>query len=201
MNLQEKDHLIGLLLKDPDYRDLHDTLCDSNYLEQGMLFSEILHDNTFGAYPHAIIEMLDSCNLFTEQDSYNIKLVNMYLLSLVTITMIWDLLNDKIACNGEKVVVDGKYGLADDVDIQVGFANHYVATAEIPLIVRNSKNEDMTVVLSIYTQGNLLDKEHYLKYLKFHFSNIENSRIEEIYFNINNVTIDNITQMLEKIAG
>lgn len=201
MNQQDKDHLMTLLLKDPDYRDLDNTLCDSNYLTQGMLFSEILQGNTFGAWPDEILEMLDRCKLFTKQDSYNIHLVNMYFLSLVTITMIWDLIEDKIVCNGALVVVDGNYGLADDVDIQVGFADNYVATAEIPLLVRNSKNEDVTVVLSIYTQANLLDKEHYLKYLKFHFSNLSNSRVEEIYYNINNVTVDNINQMLEKVAG
>lgn len=201
MNQQDKEHLMRLLIKDPDYKDLDITLCDSNYLTQGMLFSEISHERLFGAWPNEILEMLDECKLFTKQDSYNMHLVNIYLLSLVTITMIWDLIDNKLVCNGALAVVDGKYGLPDDADIQVGFASNYVATAEIPLLVRNSKNEDVTVVLSIYTQASLLDREYYLKRLKFHFNNLSNSRVEEIYFNINDVTVDNINQMLEKVAG
>lgn len=203
----EKKKLIEELFKDPDYQSLVSDLSSSRYYLDGNYFFGLPTNFITSDFPLKLISILDKCNLLAKQDSYNIRLINTYIFSIIIMTHIWNLIDKEKLANkreliyrGNKIILNTAYGASPSEIIMVSEGEDYNAKVEI-----NLRIGQYTIIFDILVPGVSLDNDNYLKKIKFHTFSFHDIAAQHPFaiktdkiLDVDKLTIDELNKLLDE---
>lgn len=204
--IMDNNKLEKKLITNFEYQDLIEALKSCDYFKKHSLVSKYQYATekvTIDNIAKYSIELLKKCNLFTSDENYNIKIINSFIFSIYIAALIWNLIDtNKITYNGNKVEFAKNYNTKDydlgSIVLTYGGKNN--AAVEFYSQVKNNKDEITSLVFCIYTESYLVDKENYLKKIKFEISNtlaIAGTARAGMTLDISEINVHNIIQLIE----